>query len=475
MHNLGKKLSEDVLCRKEVLVVTHIDADGITAGSIACSSLGRAGIDYDIVFVKSLDEDVARKIRDRNPEFVWFADIGAGSFDLISDLSGIITDHHVPSESFKGSGRGRLASPVGASGPCMLNPHLYGLDGSLDISGAGVAYVVAKGMDQENSHLSSLAIVGAVGDMQDQTHRRLVGSNREILRDAVFGGWMTNDIDIRYFGRETRPLAKLLTYSSDPLVPGLSGDYYSCVNFLEEVGVALKTDDELRCWSDLVHSEKRRIICELVALLLETGFGYAHAERIVGECYTLVQEKEKSVLRDAKEFATLLNSCGRYDKAEIGKDICMGDRERSLEKALNLLQTHREYLVESLQIAEEMGIIELDHLQYFHGGNRIQDTVIGITAGMLLSSPGTSKSRPLFAFARSEDGVKVSARGTKELVSKGLDLSVVMSAAAQTLGGAGGGHNIAAGATIPYDSEEEFLELAEKIIRDQMQGRDSGS
>ena len=85
-----------------------------------------------------------------------------------------------------------------------------------------------------------------------------------------------------------------------------------------------------------------------------------------------------------------------------------------------------------------------------------------------MSSPEVDKSRPLFAFAHSDEGVKVSARATKTLVSRGLDLSVVMRKAAETMGGAGGGHNIAAGATIPYNREEEFLELAQNIIMDQM-------
>jgi RecJ-like exonuclease len=251
-------------------------------------------------------------------------------------------------------------------------------------------------------------------------------------------------------------------------LPGLNGNHGACVRFLEEIGIPVKAGDEWRCWSDLSSSEKQSLVSALVTLLLESGLGREHIERIMGECYTLVREKEGSVLRDAKEFATLLNSCGRYDKAEVGMEICLGNREESLDEALGLLRTHRKYLVESLEVAADMGIIELDHLQYFHGGTRIKDTVIGITAGIMMSSPEVDKSRPLFAFAHSDEGVKVSARATKSLVSRGLDLSVVMREAAETMGGAGGGHNIAAGATIPYNREEEFLELAQNIIMNQM-------
>jgi RecJ-like exonuclease len=230
------------------------------------------------------------------------------------------------------------------------------------------------------------------------------------------------------------------------------------------LGVPPKDEDRWRCWSDLDSAEKKRIVSALAVMLLESGMGHENIERIVGDCYTLVKERERSVLRDAKEFATLLNSCGRYDQAEVGMSICLGDREESLEEAMSLLRTHREYLVESLEVAAEMGIIELDHLQYFHGGARIKDTVIGIAAGILMSSPEVDKSRPLFAFANSDECVKVSGRATKAQVSKGIDLSIVMREAAERIGGKGGGHNVAAGASIPCSREEEFLELAQEII-----------
>ena len=43
-----------------------------------------------------------------------------------------------------------------------------------------------------------------------------------------------------------------------------------------------------------------------------------------------------------------------------------------------------------------------------------------------------------------------------------------MNEAAKTLGGYGGGHKIAAGATIGSEKEIEFLELVDKIIGSQL-------
>jgi RecJ-like exonuclease len=88
---------------------------------------------------------------------------------------------------------------------------------------------------------------------------------------------------------------------------------------------------------------------------------------------------------------------------------------------------------------------------------------------MLLNSFEVSSDLPLIGFAFKDDGdVKASARGTQELVDKGLNLSNAMSIAAKELHGIGGGHKIAAGATIPKGKEEEFLTILEKKIKTQL-------
>jgi RecJ-like exonuclease len=75
----------------------------------------------------------------------------------------------------------------------------------------------------------------------------------------------------------------------------------------------------------------------------------------------------------------------------------------------------------------------------------------------------------MFGLAITTEGeIKVSARGTRTLVNNGLDLSVVMKKSSEKVGGVGGGHNIAAGATIPKGCENDFLVFADKLVKKQM-------
>lgn len=476
MEAVAQEIAERLRAASFVRIVTHIDTDGITGGAIASEALDRAGIVHEVAFVKKLDEVVITELKRQGTPLVWFIDLGAGMLHALQGLDAVITDHHVPTErEVPKVLRGDLIRFAESQDRVlMLNPHLEG-GGSDVASGAGCAYAVAKALDSKNAELAAIAIVGAVADVQDQEFRRLGGYNRTILQDGIRTGVLDAQIDLRLFGRETRPAYKMLQYATDPWIPRLSGNEDACIAFLLELGIDLKVEDHWRSWSDLDRGEKQRAMSALVAHMLERGCGVREVERLVGETYTLIRELAGSPTRDAKEFGTLVNACGRYDQPDVGYRVCRGDRDEYLAEALRLLRGHREYLVDSMDAIAEAGISQMDAIQYFHAADKIRDTVVGIAASMALSRDGSSKDLPIIAFAQAEDGIKVSARTTRELVARGLDLARIMQEASRAVGGQGGGHHAAAGATIPPGTEQAFLEIANRMVRERLRGEDRGT
>lgn len=467
LHTAGEVA--DVLRESSsVKIVAHIDADGVSSASIASIALEREGIPYQVQFVKKLGPEEISEILKEWSGTVWFVDLGSGSYSHLIDSDVVVCDHHVPDLKRKdrpSSGQNRLYNFIS----CHLNPHLFGIDGSSEISGAGVTYFVAREMDEKNYDLSVLAIVGAVGDFQDSADCRLKGLNRIILKEAEKADLIETITDIRIFGRETRPLDRFLQYSTDPYLPGLTGRYRLCRLFLTDLGIQLKGEEGWRRWIDLDAEEKKRLASALVHRLMDGGMGAKAVRRLIGEVYVLKQEEAGSALHDAKEFSTLLNACGRYGHAEIGMAVCRGDRDDFLRRAIQLQRTHRENLSYSIDIVNRIGLQRRQWVQHFHGGNEILDSIVGIVAGMMLGSGEIDYDIPIVAFANSEDNkIKVSARGTKEMVRKGLDLAQAVRIAAEKVGGAGGGHDIAAGATIDRDREEDFLRELEAIIAAQL-------
>jgi single-stranded-DNA-specific exonuclease len=78
-----------------------------------------------------------------------------------------------------------------------------------------------------------------------------------------------------------------------------------------------------------IPQEEKSIILDAIVKFVATSSKYKTAnltENLVGYTYTLVNEDLRSQLRDAREFSTLLNACGRTGRAGIGVGICMGDR-----------------------------------------------------------------------------------------------------------------------------------------------------
>lgn len=438
---------------REVRVIAHIDADGMTAGSIADLLLERAGIERRVDFVKSLGPEELRRIKDVNAEVTLFVDLGSGLADQLQGMEAIVCDHH----------------QTGLDFPFHLNPRLFGMDGGTVASGASMTYLLARALDPANKDLAALGVVGAVGDLQDLQARRLTGFNRDILlADGRAAGVLEPVLDTRLYGRETRPLHKLLQFSDDPHLPGLSGREEACLRFLEKLGVPAGDGEQWRRWVDLTVEERRRVLSALASHLLRAGKGSEAARRLVGEAYLLPREERRTPLHDAKEFATLLNSTARYGKAAVGLAVCRGERGAALQDAFSLLRDHRAHLVSGLQVVRERGITTLPTLQWFDAGDHVRDTVVGIVAGMLYGQEGVRRDLPIVGFAHAEDGkTKVSARANRDLVRRGINLSHALGAAAQAVEGIGGGHDVAAGATIPRGREGEFLEHLEAKLKAQ--------
>ena len=78
----------------------------------------------------------------------------------------------------------------------VINAWKYGIDGGVEICAGGMAYLAAIALNEKNSDLSSIAIVSALGDRQDQGERKsFTGKNFEIAEYAKSLGLVEIDLD----------------------------------------------------------------------------------------------------------------------------------------------------------------------------------------------------------------------------------------------------------------------------------------
>jgi RecJ-like exonuclease len=458
----SKRLLEQLQDGKVPRVMTHNDADGITAGAIAHGSILREGYSVQTRVVKQLKEDIIVELGKEDLPLVIFTDMGSGQLlEIKENLLGksfvIVLDHHEPKE-------------VEHENLVHLNPHFYDIDGAREISGSGMSYFFFKALNKKNTDKAALAVVGALGDIQD-ADGELTGPNTEILEDGTKAGVLKAEKDLRLFGRQTRPLYKALEYTTEPFIPGLSGSESSCIQFLKDLDIPVKRGEDFTMLADLDPDEGQRLTTALIMKMIEHQIPPKVAEGIVGEVYTLVNEEKRAPLRDAREFATILNASGKNKNQSIGMALCLGERREFYDRAMGLLKEHKTYLSSCYGwISKNVDRIkEMDALYYFHAEDEIDENVLGTVASMVLNSRILKSVKPVIAFARTEDDdIKISSRGNKELIEKGLNLGIVMNYAAEKMGGKGGGHDIASGAKIEIGDEEEFLEHANEKIKEQM-------
>jgi single-stranded-DNA-specific exonuclease len=443
-------------------VISHLDADGLAAAGIIGKALWRLGANFRVRIQQWVDEKIVAAITSDKPALTILTDLGSGYLNVLSThLSSyqiIILDHH---------------QPIGdaTSNILQVNPHLHGIDGSKDVSGAGVAYFSAKALDDANKDLAGIAVVGALGDLQDKYEQRALGGlNETVVADAVAAGCLKVEKDLMFFGRETRPIHKALAYTTSPFLPDISGEEDKSLAFLVSLGIKPKQGEKWRALRDLSEEEKRQLCSALSDHLISKGYP-SDVLSLVGSVYTLVHEEAWTPLRDAREFSVLLNGTGRMEKAGLGVAICMGDRGSALEQAEAVLREYRRTITKYLNwLMEEPGRIdELESVYVVRGEGFINEKVIG-TLSSILSTSLSKPEKPIIAYAvADEDLVKVSARTLDMLTSRGLDLGEIMRVAAEKFKGKGGGHNIAAGAQVPIGAVDAFVKLVDDLVKKRME------
>ncbi|MFX0124043.1 MAG: DHH family phosphoesterase [Candidatus Hodarchaeota archaeon] len=450
-----QKVAEDVQqvnCNYPIYVFSHLDADGLTAASIIAATLSRAGFNYQIRILDRLEYDTLNNLMETLPHgsTAIFSDIGTGvveaffQWDQSHDI--FIIDHHIPTSKIQFSGKIH-----------HLNPHFFSIDGTTELSGAGVAYFVSIQMNHMNKNLAPLALIGALGDRQDKGKQSsVIGLNRLIVEDAKKLKMVSDTVSVWFFDR-TRPIISILRQT----------DFLSFESeleirtFLDDINILYKKEDILRPFYDLDEEECRRLASELIV-----QYG-VDPHDIYKKDYQLNQEKIH-FLRDARVFASNLNACGRIQRSDVGISLCLGDRQTTL-RDLQLIK--KEY---SKQIAENMkwankNLQELQAIHLLDGRESINERMIGTIISML-SMRKDVNPKPLLGYTQATSGkIKISMR-LPRFQDIQIDLSRLLNQVIQEVEPHSevGGHAVAAGAIISERSLADFIARVNQLVLEGM-------
>ena len=285
-----KAATEQITAAHEITIISHIDADGISSEAILSQAISRGGIPVRSIFVRQLEPLTMPQVPS-DSSFKIFTDLGAGQQNLLkerglAEKEVLIVDHHV--------------SQPGDVPYSQVNCLPYGYT---KMSAAGVAYLIAKEMDEANIDLAKLAVIGNVGDMMARETCGLVGPARDLI---VEDGIRHRSVkvckkDLNCYGTATRPVHLSLTYNDDPFIRGISNNPEGAKQFLKKLGIVQQTPEgRWYVWEELSDNDRRTITSALAEQLIANG---ESVDRLFAESYrfrTRFQEPPCGTLRSTQ-------------------------------------------------------------------------------------------------------------------------------------------------------------------------------
>jgi RecJ-like exonuclease len=438
LQKMGDGLSGLSGGREPVRIVSHYDADGLCAAGILSRAFLRRNVPFHTTISHQIDQPLIDRLSKQPYAWTIFSDMGSGALDLVEKLPSrvVIIDHHQPLRESRSA--------------VQLNCHLWGIDGTFEACASTLALMAAAALDEANWDLAGIACAGAIGDRQHQPAWK--GLNAEIMAFAEKSGHLRTRKGLVLEGRD---LLDALAGNNEPFFRGVSGNPEGARALIEAAGLspaaAIKELDE---------AETSALSSLLALNLLRGGVSEEYARAVVVDRHWV-----SGFDTDANELAAVINACGRLGQEDLGLAVCLGGRA-ALDEARAVRGQYRSRITQGMAELEARGITRKANIQYFYSDNA---QMAGAFAALVMNFLFPGKY-PTISLAREGQSMKVSARGTRPLVAKGLDLAKASRAAASKQGGDGGGHSIASGATVPLGSEMAFLDALDALVGEQLAG-----
>lgn len=436
------------------LICSHYDADGLSSAGIISRLLYGSDSEFTCRILDHLSTKELNEAKSFNSDVYVFLDMGSSELNALSKLSKqgkvFVIDHH--------------QFPRGVEdikGVEVLNPEIYGINGAkIGCTSVLTSLLAYHASEQKDTYYLKMGVVGLIGDLQTEKENSV---NELLIKEALKKKALKKYKTFTFFKLAESPIHKGICWNFEPYIPGLTGEEGTVVSLLTSANIKLKNNDEWRKIRDLTEEEKMIIAEKLMEYIshkiksinlktsdfLETVYEF---------------EDEESLFSTANSFASVLNACGKMKKAHLAVLVSMGIRSRNVTEEIKKVVEERK-----LKLREQIGSLKereeiLGRILVLDGRGIIDESFTGSVATMYSLSPAYKGKVVLVLAETSEKEVKVSARAPKELTDAGLNLGKLMFEISRSLGGVGGGHDVAAGATIPLN-KVTFEIIRDKIVQ----------
>jgi single-stranded-DNA-specific exonuclease len=436
IENFAKDFLETTNDKKEILIISHFDTDGITSASILGLCLKELNKKFSFKIVKRLEKDFFKTLP--KTKTIIFLDLASSMLKEISEMPNnvFIVDHHEIDTEFQTPNHLKI-----------LNHHLF--HSGEEMSGSCLTYLFTKALTKSpNIQRANLGIVGLVGDIGEKNIGPLTNT---IIKDS---GISLKKGVLLY--PSTRPLNKTLEYCSNPYIPGITGDNQGANELLREAGITF-TKQGYKSLIELNEDEMKRLVTAIALRIPDPE----KMSEFVGNLFLV---KFFNQQEDARELSALINACSRMGHPNTALLMCMGNHT-ARRQAVKIHIKYRQSIVQALKHVDTQEKIQGDKYVIMNAKDQIENTIIGTIASIVSMSAIYKEGTIIVAMAYDQDKIKVSSRisgrGKKDNTR---NLKEIMDEVTDLVGGEAGGHKMAAGCLISKEKEEAFIDVVKKKL-----------
>jgi RecJ-like exonuclease len=419
----------DEIKDKNLQIISHFDTDGITSASIMIQALKKIDQKFSLKIVKALNKNIINSLDPTKP--VLFLDLASGNLKDIKDAGikkSFIIDHHEIEEEI----------PWNIE---IVNPELHEKQ---KISSSGLVYLFCKEISESNKEFAKLSILGMIGDQLEKEIDKL---NLGILED----GEIQRKRGLLIYP-STRPLNRVLEYSSDPIIPGVTGKPEGVIELLRESGLTPE-GGKYKSLIELNEKEMEKLVTSVILRKPEKK-----NKEILGDLFLI---KMFGKLEDAREISAKINACSRDGKPEVAINFTMENQEAK-KRAESIHVKYKQQLISSIKYAEEAEKIIGKGYLILNAKDKIKDTMIGTITSILSNSPTYEEGTIIIGMSyNGKDQIKISARNVGK---SGRNVRKLLAGVMNYFEGEVGGHEFAAGCSIQKEKENEFIQTLKKQL-----------
>ncbi|MFX0174784.1 MAG: DHHA1 domain-containing protein [Candidatus Hodarchaeota archaeon] len=421
---------------KNVIAISHNDADGISSLEIIRNLLYKMRLNYDyFIYNRSVSwanylNGILPKTQNSQKAFI-FTDIGSNLQELIPIISKrkehfYILDHHEV-DDFNSS----KALPENL---IFVNPTIFGFDGLDHIAGATLAYMFAKRIKPSIIKQGWLTIIGIAGDSL-RSMDKLQSFNKMIYHEIIDENLIEDKEGLILFGSMHETIKKGLKNSILPFVSGFGGE----------------EDNKIKSFLNSLHINPNKKVIDLDSSEIQKIKTKTNLS--VGNFAILPQKQ--GLLRFAFEHALLLNILSFKN---ISAAISMIQQKTITRYAKELYVEYITNLTKNIKmISNEKPYFETSKAIFIDAGNgKIPPSSWSDTASFSAVNDIFNPKKILFlgGLEKKTQMMKLSIRCSRLYLenNKNFGINKVITKIKDSLGGTGGGHKLAGGIRLSIPS-----------------------